>query len=104
LRAKDLAVIESNDVKRQQILALTKQPEDNNQDTMSSFVVELLQALAPKMMETALKDEEMAKQNEALKNKLNVQEKINNTTVVDNGPKVAVNLMNDDISKRFSNG
>lgn len=71
---------------------------------MSSFVVELLQALAPKMMETALKDEEMAKQNEALKNKLNVQEKINNTTVVDNGPKVAVNLMNDDISKRFSNG
>lgn len=104
-QSKDLAAIETNDLKRQQIMVLTKQPEDADKtDSMDAFGIQLLQALAPKMMETALKDEEMAKQNEAVKNKLNVQEKINNTTVVDNGPKVAVNIMNDDISKRFSGG
>jgi len=104
-QSKDLAAIETNDLKRQQIMVLTKQPEDAGKtDSMDAFGIQLLQALAPKMMETALKDEEMAKQNEALKNKLQVQKEINNTPIVDNGVKVGASIINDGISKRFADG
>ncbi len=71
---------------------------------MSSFVVELLQAMAPQMLKTTLTDEEIAKQNEALKNKLQTQAEINKTQIVDNGVKVGISIVNDEISKRFSCG
>lgn len=104
-QSKDLAAIETNDLKRQQIMVLTKQPEDAGKtDSMDAFGIQLLQALAPKMMETALKDEEMAKQNEALKSKLQTQAEINKTPIVDNGIKVGASIINDGISKRFSCG
>lgn len=99
-QSKDLAVIEANDIKRQQIMVLTKQPDDDKHEAMDSFGLQLLQALAPKMLKNTPTDEETGKQNEALKNKLQTQEKINNTPIVDNGVQAGVSALNDVFSKR----
>ena len=69
---------------------------------MDHFALDLLQRLAPKMITNIPTAEEMAKQNEAVRDKLHTQGEINNTPIVDNGVKVGVNIINEAIASHLT--
>jgi len=101
---KDLAVIESNDIKLKQLLVQTKQPDEEKKEFVDPFGLKLLKMMTPKMIVTTLTPEEMEKQNEALNSKLQTEAKINSTPIVDHGVKAGVAVLNDGISKSFTGG
>lgn len=101
-QSKDLAVIEANDIKRQQIMVLTKQPDEEKKEFIDPFGLRLLKMLAPKMIVTTLTDEEKEVQNKLLQEKLQTEAKINSTQIVDHGVKVGVAVLNEGISKHLS--
>ena len=58
--------------------------------------------MAPKMIVTTLTDEEKEIQNKLLQQKLQTQERISSTPIVDRGVKAGVAVLNDGILKHLS--
>jgi hypothetical protein len=101
---KDLAVIEANDIKRQQIMVSTRQPDEEKKEFIDPVGLRILKMMAPKMIETTLTEEEKEIQNKLLQQKFQTEAKINSTPIVDHGVKASVAVLNEGIASHLAGG